>query len=83
MAKSMPIGRPLDADWLPTTPIFRSGSSMQASVLSVLAAVTELIHETSGGDTDTEYFGALVSTLELPSDLTKLSYGRCTVARAV
>jgi hypothetical protein len=43
--------------------LFRSGSPMQASVLSVLSAVTDIIHDRSGGNSDAEYFGALVAAM--------------------
>ncbi|KAK6020601.1 hypothetical protein OSTOST_13742 [Ostertagia ostertagi] len=41
-----------------------SGSSMQKEVVSVLAAVAELIKERNGSETDVEYFAALITTLE-------------------
>ncbi|VDL70679.1 unnamed protein product [Nippostrongylus brasiliensis] len=43
---------------------WKSGSSMQKEVVSVLAAVAELIKERNGTETDVEYFGALMTTLE-------------------
>uniref|UniRef100_A0A1I7X9F1 NUC173 domain-containing protein n=1 Tax=Heterorhabditis bacteriophora TaxID=37862 RepID=A0A1I7X9F1_HETBA len=54
--------------------IWKSGSSMQTEVISVLAAVAEIIKErdvydfaevlTLGSETDVEYFAALLTTLE-------------------
>ncbi|KAK5972109.1 hypothetical protein GCK32_010181, partial [Trichostrongylus colubriformis] len=44
--------------------LWKSGSSMQKEVVSVLAAVSELIKERSGSETDVEYFAALMTTLE-------------------
>ncbi|KAK6738869.1 hypothetical protein RB195_020767 [Necator americanus] len=44
--------------------IWKSGSSMQKEVVSVLAAVAELIKERNGTETDVEYFAALMTTLE-------------------
>ncbi|VDK46717.1 unnamed protein product [Anisakis simplex] len=44
--------------------VWKSGSTMQNDVVAVLAAVAELIKEKGGDETDVEYFGALLSTLE-------------------
>ncbi|KAK0406044.1 hypothetical protein QR680_018336 [Steinernema hermaphroditum] len=44
--------------------IWKSGSNLQSDVVAVLAAVTELIKEKGGTETDTEYFAALLSALE-------------------
>ncbi|XGW10703.1 hypothetical protein V3C99_012312 [Haemonchus contortus] len=44
--------------------LWKSGSSMQKEVVSVLAAVAELIKERNGSETDVEYFAALITTLE-------------------
>ncbi|EYC28507.1 hypothetical protein Y032_0007g3262 [Ancylostoma ceylanicum] len=44
--------------------IWKSGSSMQKEVVSVLAAVAELIKERNGTETDVEYFAALMTALE-------------------
>lgn len=48
--------------------IWKSGSKMQNDVVAVLAAVAELIKEKGGDETDVEYFGALLTTLESTSD---------------
>ncbi|PAV55879.1 hypothetical protein WR25_14919 [Diploscapter pachys] len=44
--------------------VWRSGSTIQSEVISVLAAVAELIKERNGTESDVEYFGALVTALE-------------------
>ncbi|KAL6734872.1 hypothetical protein Aduo_005366 [Ancylostoma duodenale] len=44
--------------------IWKSGSSMQKEVVSVLAAVAELIKERNGTETDVEYFAAFMTALE-------------------
>ncbi|CAI4228562.1 unnamed protein product [Auanema sp. JU1783] len=44
--------------------IWKSGSSLQTEVISVLAAVAELIKERNGTETDVEYFSALLTALE-------------------
>ncbi len=46
---------------------------MQASVLSVLSAVTDIIHDRSGGNSDAEYFGALVAAMPQDDADQKLS----------
>ncbi|KJH47656.1 NUC173 domain protein [Dictyocaulus viviparus] len=43
---------------------WRSGSTMQKDVVAVLAAVTEVIKDYKGSETDVEYFSALLTALE-------------------
>lgn len=48
---------------------WKSGSSLQKDVVAVLAAVSEVIKEANGEETDVEYFAALLTALEAaPSD---------------
>lgn len=59
--------------------LFRSGSTLQNDVLAVLAAVSELIKEKNGSETDVKYFAALLSTLkstskEEPSRIAAVAY---------
>ncbi|EGT48732.1 hypothetical protein CAEBREN_10904 [Caenorhabditis brenneri] len=44
--------------------VWKSGSSIQAEVVSVLAAIAELIKERDGKETDVEYCAALMTALE-------------------
>lgn len=54
---------------------FRSGSTLQADVVAVLAAVTEIIKEEDGEETDIEYFSALLTALDAapPDQVTRLA----------
>ncbi|TKR81770.1 hypothetical protein L596_015593 [Steinernema carpocapsae] len=52
--------------------IWKSGSNLQTDVVAVLAAVSEIIKEQGGTETDTEYYAALLSALEsTPKDETE------------
>ncbi|CAI2333060.1 unnamed protein product [Caenorhabditis sp. 36 PRJEB53466] len=44
--------------------VWKSGSSIQAEVVSVLAAIAEVIKERDGKETDVEYCAALMTALE-------------------
>ncbi|CAJ0558409.1 unnamed protein product, partial [Mesorhabditis spiculigera] len=44
--------------------VWKSGSTLQKEVLAVLSAVAEVIKEKQGNESDVEYFGALLTTLE-------------------
>lgn len=58
----------IKCDWCFET-ISRSGSKLHADVVAVLAAVSEIIHQNNGNETDPEYFGALLTCLEnTPND---------------
>uniref|UniRef100_A0AAF5PXG5 Ribosomal RNA-processing protein 12-like conserved domain-containing protein n=1 Tax=Wuchereria bancrofti TaxID=6293 RepID=A0AAF5PXG5_WUCBA len=48
----------------PVHRIWRSGSVLQNEVLAVLAATAELIKDTNGTESDTEYFAALLTIIE-------------------
>ncbi|CAD6197529.1 unnamed protein product [Caenorhabditis auriculariae] len=48
----------------PVNRIWKSGSSIQSEVVSVLAAIAELIKEKDGKESDVEYFSALLTALE-------------------
>lgn len=43
---------------------FRSGSKLHFHVVTVLAAVSEIIRQNNGTETDSEYFGALLTCME-------------------
>ncbi|KAJ8910882.1 hypothetical protein NQ315_000513 [Exocentrus adspersus] len=44
--------------------IFRSDSALHKEMLAILAAITEVIKENGGSETSTEYYCALITTLE-------------------
>uniref|UniRef100_A0A915ECN9 DNA repair and recombination protein RAD54-like n=1 Tax=Ditylenchus dipsaci TaxID=166011 RepID=A0A915ECN9_9BILA len=52
-----PTFNPVHREW-------KSGSKLHAEVVSVLAAVAEVIRQNGGTETDVEYFGALLSSLQ-------------------
>lgn len=46
---------------------FRSGSKLHGDVITVLAAVSEIIRQNNGTESDVEYFGALLTCLQSTS----------------
>ncbi|XP_077282524.1 RRP12-like protein [Temnothorax americanus] len=52
---------------------FQSSSIVHKEMLAVLAAVTEVIKQNGGNETSTEYFAALMSTLEAMEDDTSVA----------
>ncbi|TGZ37069.1 RRP12-like protein [Temnothorax longispinosus] len=52
---------------------FQSSSIVHKEMLAVLAAVTEVIKQNGGNETSTEYFAALMSTLEAIEDDTSVA----------
>ena len=56
----------------PVNRIWKSGSVIQNDVISVLAAAVDVIREKQGSESDVEYFGVLLSTLDaFPIDQVK------------
>jgi ribosomal RNA-processing protein 12 len=59
----------------PVNRIWKSGSTIQNDVISVLASAVDVIKEKQGSQSDVEYFGVLLSTLDaLPLDDIKKVY---------
>lgn len=52
---------------------FQSSSILHKEMLAVLSAVTEIIKQNGGNETSTEYFAALMSTLETVEDETSVA----------
>jgi ribosomal RNA-processing protein 12 len=52
---------------------FKANNAGHKDMLAVLAAVTEVLKQEGGKETETEYFAALMTTLELTGDETLLS----------
>lgn len=52
---------------------FQSNSILHKEMLAVLSAVTEIIKQNGGNETSTEYFAALMSTLEAVEDDTSIA----------
>lgn len=59
----------------PVNRIWKSGSTIQNDVISVLASAVDIIKEKEGSESDVEYFGVLLSTLDaLPIEDIKKVY---------
>lgn len=52
---------------------FQSSSILHKEMLAVLSAVTEIIKQNNGNETSTEYFAALMSTLETVEEETSVA----------
>lgn len=52
---------------------FQSSSILHKEMLAMLSAVTEIIQQKGGSETSTEYFAALMSTLEVVEDDTSVA----------
>uniref|UniRef100_A0A914Z5N7 Ribosomal RNA-processing protein 12-like conserved domain-containing protein n=1 Tax=Panagrolaimus superbus TaxID=310955 RepID=A0A914Z5N7_9BILA len=68
----------------PVNRIWKSGSTIQKDVISVLATAVDIIKEKEGSQSDVEYFGVLLSTLDaLPIEDVKKVLDRKLHALAV